>query len=150
LLKDTGDSGRGPRAAGPFDIEVRNTEGTTMKRNALRFLPFLLAGACLLLAAKVTVDYNHNIDFSQYKTYSWLKADAADPLWPDRIRQAVDSQLTAKGWTKRRRQATPRLRHSAPLTNSQESKLSITALAAAGIGMDSMMESPKPLSTIRR
>ena len=46
-------------------LEVRNTEGTTMKRNALRFLSVLLAGPCLLLAAKVTVDYNHNIDFSQ-------------------------------------------------------------------------------------
>jgi hypothetical protein len=63
-------------------------------------LPFALAGACLLWAADVSVDYDHKADFSQYRTYSWLKVEATDPLWNDRISSAIDSQLTGKGWSK--------------------------------------------------
>jgi len=70
-----------------------------MKKNTMRFVLSLLACVCILAAAKVTTDYNHSTDFSQYKTYSWLKVEAGDPLWPDRIRSAVDAQLAAKGLT---------------------------------------------------
>lgn len=69
-----------------------------MKRHSRRLLLLLLAGASIVLGVKLTTDYNHRIDFSQYKTYSWLKVKA-DPLWTDRIREAVDSQLAAKGWS---------------------------------------------------
>jgi hypothetical protein len=54
---------------------------------------------CAVFAAEVKVDYNHSVDFNQYKTYSWIKLKA-DPLWEDRIMGAVDSELAAKGWTK--------------------------------------------------
>jgi hypothetical protein len=53
---------------------------------------------CIALAAKITTDYDHSTDFRQYN-YSWLNVKAGDPLWPDRIRSAVDFQLVAKGWT---------------------------------------------------
>ena len=68
-----------------------------MKRNTMWFALVLLAGLCIVAAAKVTTDYNHSTDFSQYRTYSWLKVEAGDPLWPDRIRKEIDAQLTAKG-----------------------------------------------------
>jgi hypothetical protein len=71
-----------------------------MKRSSSRLLISLLAGSLVLLAAKVVTDYNHSTDFSQYRTYSWLKVEAGDPLWPDRIMAAIDSQLAAKGLTK--------------------------------------------------
>ncbi len=72
-----------------------------MKRHSARFLFFvLLAGALLILAAKVTTDYAHTADFSHYRTYSWLEVKAGDTLWSDRIVSAVDSQLAAKGWSK--------------------------------------------------
>ena len=71
-----------------------------MKRSSSRLLISLLAGSLVVLAAKVVTDYNHSTDFSQYRTYSWLKVEAGDPLWPDRIMAAVDSQLAAKGLTK--------------------------------------------------
>jgi hypothetical protein len=35
-----------------------------------------------------------------YKTYSWLIVQAGDSLWNDRLKQDVDAQLAAKGWTK--------------------------------------------------
>jgi hypothetical protein len=71
-----------------------------MRRHSVRFLISLLTVALMVLAAKVTTDYNHSADFSRYHTYSWLDVKAGDPLWPDRITSAVDSQLAAKGWSK--------------------------------------------------
>lgn len=56
--------------------------------------------AGLLLAADVKTDYDHSVDFSHYKTYSWMSAKATDSLWQDRIVRDVDGQLTAKGWQK--------------------------------------------------
>jgi Domain of unknown function (DUF4136) len=55
----------------------------------------LLATASI---ADVNTDYDRSADFNQYKTYSWGKVQTSDPLWVDRIKEAVDSQLAAKGW----------------------------------------------------
>jgi hypothetical protein len=69
-----------------------------MRRNVLHLGVLMLIAGSVLLAVKVSTDYDHKVDFSRYRTYSWLEVKA-DPLWTDRIRAAVDSQLTAKGWT---------------------------------------------------
>src|ERR1700737_3837583 len=60
-------------------------------------LSLVLAGA--LLAQSVKTDYDHNANFSQYKTYSWEKVQTKDPLQVDRIKDAVNAALSAKGWT---------------------------------------------------
>jgi hypothetical protein len=70
-----------------------------MKKHLGKSLIWMLACACIVFAA-VSVDYSHSVDFGKYKTYSWIKVEAQDPLWEDRITRAVDTQLTAKGWTK--------------------------------------------------
>jgi hypothetical protein len=57
--------------------------------------------ALALLAAKVTTDYDHKADFSQYHTYSWMSVKAGDPLWTERITEAVNQELSAKGWVNR-------------------------------------------------
>lgn len=58
-----------------------------------------LAAICALVAfASVRTDYSHSTDFGQYHTYSWIKVEAGNPLWTDRITQAVNSALSAKGW----------------------------------------------------
>jgi hypothetical protein len=69
-----------------------------MKRHWASAL-FLLAAATGLFA-KAVADYDHSVDFGRYHTYSWIAARAEDPLWNDRIANAIDSQLTAKGWRK--------------------------------------------------
>jgi hypothetical protein len=48
---------------------------------------------------QVKTDYDHNANFGQYKTYSWEKVQTRDPLLVDRIKDAVNGALTAKGWT---------------------------------------------------
>ena len=58
----------------------------------------LTAAGVMLAAASVKTDYAHSVNFSRYKTYSWLKVEAGDSLWQDRIRRDVDAELSAKGW----------------------------------------------------
>jgi hypothetical protein len=65
---------------------------------------FATAGIALLFATasfaqQVKTDYDRSADFSQYKTYSWEKVQTEDPLLVDRIKEAVNAALTAKGWT---------------------------------------------------
>src|ERR1700752_796643 len=50
-------------------------------------------------AEQVKTDYDHNAKFGQYKTYSWEKVQTKDPLLVQRIETAVNTALTAKGWT---------------------------------------------------
>ncbi|MDQ1471279.1 MAG: hypothetical protein QOJ99_2759 [Bryobacterales bacterium] len=69
-----------------------------MINKSVRILAPLLVGVCILMA-KVVTDYDHSVDFQSYKTYSWLKVQASDSIWEDRIRRAIDSELVGKGWT---------------------------------------------------
>src|SRR5260370_12196919 len=67
-------------------------------RTAVCTLLFLVAlGAAF--AQQVTTDFDHQANFSQYKTYSWQEIKPANSLWDARIKNAVDAQFTAKGWT---------------------------------------------------
>ena len=50
-------------------------------------------------AQKVQTDFDHQANFSQYKTYSWQEIKPPNSLWDARIKNAVDAQLAAKGWT---------------------------------------------------
>jgi Domain of unknown function (DUF4136) len=63
------------------------------------FIGMALLGATALVGQQVKTDYDRAADFSQYKTYSWQKVQTQDPLWVDRIEQAVNADLTSKGWT---------------------------------------------------
>jgi hypothetical protein len=66
-------------------------------------LSALVAGpaiAVCLLSAAVHTDFDHQADFSKYHTYSWIGVSAGNSLWQDRITQAVDAAMAAKGWTK--------------------------------------------------
>jgi hypothetical protein len=57
----------------------------------------LLVGAAAW--ASINTDYDHNANFANYKTYSWGKLQTANSIWDQRVKDAVDSQLAAKGWT---------------------------------------------------
>ena len=65
-------------------------------------LALSLAGVLLTAVtawAGINTDYDHNVNFAQYKTYSWGKIQTANGLWDARVKDAVASQLAAKGWT---------------------------------------------------
>jgi Domain of unknown function (DUF4136) len=50
-------------------------------------------------AAAVSVDYDHSVNFNQPKTYSWRTVHTANSLWDERVKDAINRELTAKGWT---------------------------------------------------
>jgi Domain of unknown function (DUF4136) len=58
----------------------------------------LLGFSIIAFADNVRTDYDHGANFAQYHTYSWGKVQTSDPFYVERIQQAVDSQLQAKGW----------------------------------------------------
>jgi hypothetical protein len=70
-----------------------------LQRAALVFagMLFLLAGTSS--AQQVKTDYDRSANFGQYKTYSWKQVKTKDPLSVDRIKNAVNTALAAKGWT---------------------------------------------------
>jgi hypothetical protein len=70
-----------------------------MKTRFITSAAVTLAGLGILMAADVKTDYDHAADFGAYRTYSWLRVEAGDSLWSDRIRQAVSEQLGTKGLT---------------------------------------------------
>ena len=60
-------------------------------------IALLFAGASF--AEQVKTDYARGTDFGKYKTYSWEKVQTKDPLVIDRIKNAVNASLRAKGLT---------------------------------------------------
>jgi len=58
-----------------------------------------LAAIGTAFAQQVKTDFDHQANFSQYKTYSWQAIKPSNSLWDARIKNAVDAQLAAKGWT---------------------------------------------------
>lgn len=70
-----------------------------LQRFALVLMGIMLLFAGRLSAQDVKTDYDHNADFTQYKTYSWEHVQTKDPLFIDRIKSAVNAALAAKGWT---------------------------------------------------
>ena len=69
-----------------------------MKKALWCFGVFTAIGIGLLMA-DTKVDYSHSTNFASFRTYSWLRVEAGNNLWTDRIRVAVDKELTAKGLT---------------------------------------------------
>src|ERR1700728_3859232 len=65
----------------------------------LSLIGIALLCATPAFAQQVKSDYDRSADFSQYKTYSWEQVQTQNPLWVDRIKEAVNSALAAKGWT---------------------------------------------------
>ncbi len=71
----------------------------TTQQNILASVGILLLAATASFAQQVKTDYDRSADFSQYKTYSWEKVQTEDQLLVDRIKEAVNGALAAKGWT---------------------------------------------------
>jgi uncharacterized protein DUF4136 len=62
-------------------------------------LVLCLSSATSSLAIDVKTDFDRRTDFGRYKTFCWQKVKTRNPLWIERIKAAVGSALTAKGWS---------------------------------------------------
>src|SRR5438046_4793891 len=70
-----------------------------VQRTIFASVGIVFLAATAAFAQQVKTDYDRSSDFSQYKTYSWEKVQTQDPLLVDRIKDAVNAALAAKGWT---------------------------------------------------
>lgn len=70
-----------------------------LKRSLLLLAVTLFAGIASI-SGQVKTDYDHSANFQSYKTYSWIKVQTGNSLWDTRLQQAVDAELTGKGWSK--------------------------------------------------
>jgi hypothetical protein len=64
-------------------------------------LVLLLCG--FMAAQDIKTNFMPGTDFSKYKTYKWIKIDGSeqiDQIVDQQIKQAIDSQLASKGFTK--------------------------------------------------
>jgi hypothetical protein len=51
------------------------------------------------LADQIRVDYDHSVNFGNYRTYSWAKVETTNPFLDRRVKDAINRELAAKGWT---------------------------------------------------
>jgi uncharacterized protein DUF4136 len=73
-------------------------EDQTMRALRSCLFSFFLLLPTIAFAQKVTTDFDHKANFSQYKTFMWLREPRVrDPLMRRRVMDAVNAQLTAKG-----------------------------------------------------
>jgi len=69
----------------------------TQNRLALSLIALLLTA--ITGWAAVTTDYDHKASFESYKTYSWAKVQTKNSFSDERVKDAVNRELAAKGWT---------------------------------------------------
>jgi hypothetical protein len=85
----------------PVASSSRVGKGETMKLQRVGFvlLSMMILFASTSSAQQVKTDYDRSANFGQYKTYSWEQVKTKDALDVDRIKEAVNAALAAKGWT---------------------------------------------------
>ena len=75
-----------------------------MKRSVFLCLVLIPLSALNVLAQKVAVDWDHDANFSNYKSYAWTESKNPGPeLAAKRMTAAIESQLSAKGLQKTHR-----------------------------------------------
>ena len=70
-----------------------------LEKRILAITVFLMALTTAVFADHVAIDYDHGANFQQVKTYSWSRVHTANSIWDQRVKDAIDKQLAAKGWT---------------------------------------------------
>src|SRR6266478_2296734 len=70
-----------------------------LQRAVVGLIGMMLLFAGRSSAQQVKTDYDRDVNFGQYKTYSWEQVKTKDALDIDRIKSAVNAALAAKRWT---------------------------------------------------
>lgn len=71
-----------------------------MKFQKMLAIPlFFMALTTAVFADNIAIDYDHTAKLDQVKTYSWSSVHTANSIWDARVKDAIDRELAAKGWT---------------------------------------------------
>ena len=69
-----------------------------MRKILVPLVVFLFVMTMMVRADEVSTTYDHKIDFSKYKTYTWVHAtNIEDPLMRQRAEDEINRQLQQKG-----------------------------------------------------
>jgi hypothetical protein len=82
---------------------MSHTKRSIAVRSALSLCTILVCFCGLALAQDVKYNFAQGTDFTKFKTYKWVEVKEGlhpDQMISDQIKQAIDSQLAAKGLTK--------------------------------------------------
>src|SRR6478735_214021 len=72
---------------------------TRLPACAIAPIAALLLAACASSAPVVQTDHAAGVDFSRYRTYTWVEEpQTQSPLVHDKLVCAIDAQLASKGW----------------------------------------------------
>lgn len=91
-----------PAVAGEREREMRKGNRSTVTRVCIA-LAAGLAACSMLLGQDVTTNSMPGTDFSKYHTYKWVVIEGAtypNQIVDQEIKQSIDSQMAAKGFTK--------------------------------------------------
>ena len=82
-------------------MAIRTERAMKIKKTlfVLILLVLCLSSATSSFAIDVKTDFDRSTDFRLYKTFCWQNVQTRNPLWIERIKAAVGSALTAKGWS---------------------------------------------------
>ena len=61
-------------------------------RKAISITVMMLCLVAGSLAQEIKTDYDRKADFNRYKTFSFEKVETKDPLWVDRITDAIGGE----------------------------------------------------------
>lgn len=70
----------------------------SLKYLAAPFALVLMLGLLGCPSKNVHTDYDHNVNFANFHTYSWGTVTTSNPLYVQRIKDAINPDLQAKGW----------------------------------------------------
>jgi Domain of unknown function (DUF4136) len=70
-----------------------------IRKSLVKMCTLLALLSSAALANNVTVDYDHNTAFTNYRTFSWGKIETANSIWDSRVKEAIERQLKTHGWT---------------------------------------------------
>ncbi len=80
-----------------------NSKGSRGVVQLAMLVGLIVSAYALVLAQDVTYNSAPGTDFSKFKTYKWVRIEGAeypDQILDQQIKQSIDSQLAAKGFTK--------------------------------------------------
>ena len=67
------------------------------KLKSMLLAAVLLSGTTAF-AANVRTDYDHNVNFGNYTTFTWGEVKTTNPLNADRVKADIQKDLESKGW----------------------------------------------------
>lgn len=65
-----------------------------------RMVLIILCTGTLVAGQDVRSNFDSRVDFSMYRTYSWLNVDMPNSIWSERAKRTIEEALHKRGWSR--------------------------------------------------